>query len=565
MSAINLPNSGGTATNTYNGDGLRFSRTDSLGTNSYLWNSQVLEAELGNGNTVSMWYTQGEGQYGDVISTRDAVVGTSSLQLYDAPGNVSQTTDSGANITTTLAYDTFGVVTDNSGSQNPTVARQGKQGYQFESTLGPAGLQYVRQRWYDPTTQQFISPDPLRFAGGDVDLFRYAANNPINRSDPGGRDTINDLTLQNTSLPPVSPPMPPTPLAPRKPSHPIMRHGSIAGHGSTSLLPFENLFQPMSLISGLGSIEAPNPLVPHFDSRPYDILSLGISASLAITVQVHNQDVRMALAGQLNPKMIEGPWGYRFVELNTSREPGSGAYLATGLMIYGAPLAATAGGVVHVAWNVANIAVGTIQAVSGTVHGVRALTHHLIAAGLINLAGAGLGVFIAHGGLRLAGADDVGNLNSVARQTERTALGENALSVRVTQLYDPSRGSFGPGTSTALSSPTPNPFLRWVEGSKGGTWVAPQRAEDISWFARMMTDRGSYTHYVEFSVSPAELQNPGGLKFLYSPFQQIIPNTINLSDRGAVFGQLKPNYGQKIFFIAVAAGGGYLVYQSTAK
>jgi hypothetical protein len=55
------------------------------------------------------------------------------------------------------------------------------------------------------------------------------------------------------------------------------------------------------------------------------------------------------------------------------------------------------------------------------------------------------------------------------------------------------------------------------------------------------------------------------LKFLYSPFQQIIPNTINLSDRGAVFGQLKPNYGQKIFFIAVAAGGGYLVYQSTAK
>jgi len=28
------------------------------------------------------------------------------------------------------------------------VAWQGKQGYQFESTLGPAGLQYVRQRWY---------------------------------------------------------------------------------------------------------------------------------------------------------------------------------------------------------------------------------------------------------------------------------------------------------------------------------------------------------------------------------------------------------------------------------
>ncbi len=75
---------------------------------------------------------------------------------------------------------------DNSGPQNPTVAWQGKQGYQFEQPLGVAGLQYVRQRWYDPATRQFISPDPLRFAGGDVNLFRYAGNNPVNANDPGG-------------------------------------------------------------------------------------------------------------------------------------------------------------------------------------------------------------------------------------------------------------------------------------------------------------------------------------------------------------------------------------------
>ena len=52
---------------------------------------------------------------------------------------------------------------DNSGPQNPTLAWQGKQGYQFEQALGAAGLQYVRQRWYDPSTRQFISPDPLGF------------------------------------------------------------------------------------------------------------------------------------------------------------------------------------------------------------------------------------------------------------------------------------------------------------------------------------------------------------------------------------------------------------------
>ena len=72
---------------------------------------------------------------------------------------------------------------DNSGPQNPTVAWQGWQGYQFDQ---PLGLQYARQRWYDPKTRQFISPDPLGFAGGDANLFRYAGNNPVNRNDPGG-------------------------------------------------------------------------------------------------------------------------------------------------------------------------------------------------------------------------------------------------------------------------------------------------------------------------------------------------------------------------------------------
>ena len=53
----------------------------------------------------------------------------------------------------------------NSGPANPAVAGQRKQGYQFEQLLG---LQYVRQRWYDPVTRQFISQDPLGFPDGTV-------------------------------------------------------------------------------------------------------------------------------------------------------------------------------------------------------------------------------------------------------------------------------------------------------------------------------------------------------------------------------------------------------------
>ena len=57
LAAVTLPNGGGTITNTYNGDGMRFSRTDANGTNGFAWNGKVLDAQLGAGNTVSAWYT----------------------------------------------------------------------------------------------------------------------------------------------------------------------------------------------------------------------------------------------------------------------------------------------------------------------------------------------------------------------------------------------------------------------------------------------------------------------------------------------------------------------------
>jgi len=175
--------------------------------------------------------TTRSGEFGDIVSTRDVVAGTSSLQMYDASGNVSQTTDANANIIATLSYDTFGVVTDNSGPANPTVAWQGKQGCQFESTLGPAGLQYVRQRWYDPATRQFISPDPLGFGGGDVNLFRYAGNNPVNRNDPGGEQFGNNFGQMGGGFSLFGPLVPSAPLqnsmgvqSPHAVQHAIIAH-----------------------------------------------------------------------------------------------------------------------------------------------------------------------------------------------------------------------------------------------------------------------------------------------------------------------------------------------------
>ena len=47
------------------------------------------------------------------------------------------------------------------------------------------GLYYVRARWYDPAQGRFISEDPIGLAGG-INNYAYAANDPVNLSDPTG-------------------------------------------------------------------------------------------------------------------------------------------------------------------------------------------------------------------------------------------------------------------------------------------------------------------------------------------------------------------------------------------
>jgi RHS repeat-associated protein len=41
-------------------------------------------------------------------------------------------------------------------------------------------------RWHVPTAGRFISRDPLGFAGGDANLYRYCGNVPVSQTDPTG-------------------------------------------------------------------------------------------------------------------------------------------------------------------------------------------------------------------------------------------------------------------------------------------------------------------------------------------------------------------------------------------
>ncbi len=55
-------------------------------------------------------------------------------------------------------------------------------------------LYYYRARYYDPTQGRFISRDPIGFAAGDWNLYRYVENDPVNWSDPSGLRTKRRCT-----------------------------------------------------------------------------------------------------------------------------------------------------------------------------------------------------------------------------------------------------------------------------------------------------------------------------------------------------------------------------------
>lgn len=79
-----------------------------------------------------------------------------------------------------LAYDEFGNIT--------TDTAPGFQPFGFAGGLYDADthLAHFGAREYDPTLGRFITRDPIGFAGGQSNVYDYAANDPVNFSDPTG-------------------------------------------------------------------------------------------------------------------------------------------------------------------------------------------------------------------------------------------------------------------------------------------------------------------------------------------------------------------------------------------
>ena len=128
-----------------------------------------------------------------VNSVAGAPLGTI-WQLPDNEGTIRDLVwlnHQGSWTTTHQVYNSFGVLEQSDPlvvmgtPPQPLVVTTifGYAGGIYDPTLGM--VQFV-DRWYDPNTGRFLSPDPTGFAGGLSNLYCYCGNNPLTETDPTG-------------------------------------------------------------------------------------------------------------------------------------------------------------------------------------------------------------------------------------------------------------------------------------------------------------------------------------------------------------------------------------------
>ncbi|NJO15540.1 MAG: hypothetical protein HC877_07285 [Thioploca sp.] len=101
----------------------------------------------------------------------------------DQLGTVREVTDEAGELVWQCQYRAFGACTVEGRIEQPW--RLPGQYCDAES-----GLHYNLFRYYDPLAGRYVTSDPVSYFGGDVNLYRYVRNDPLNRRDVLGLTAI---------------------------------------------------------------------------------------------------------------------------------------------------------------------------------------------------------------------------------------------------------------------------------------------------------------------------------------------------------------------------------------
>ena len=192
----------GTTTFTYDALGNRSSSTTNGQVTQYLNDPSGLTnvAAMFNGTgSLIAHYTQGLG-----LTSRVDVNGASAYYDFDALGSTAGITGSAGTYQNHYGYLPFGETLASSETVfNP---------FQFVGQLGIMetgnGMALMRARVYGVSIGRFDSTDPVGISAGDIDLYKYAENDSVSKTDPSGLATMKSGPLKFAGVPDIYVPEP---------------------------------------------------------------------------------------------------------------------------------------------------------------------------------------------------------------------------------------------------------------------------------------------------------------------------------------------------------------------
>jgi RHS repeat-associated protein len=176
-----------TATFQYDAYGRRVNKTINGSSTSYLYDGANAVQELSGATPTANIVNGGV----DKVLTRNDADGTRT-PLTDGLGSTLALADDSGALQTQYTYDPFGNTTTTGATSTNSSKYTGRE-------EDGTGLYYYRARYYSSTLQRFISEDPAGYGSGDVNLYAFAGNDPVNYIDPSGLCGMGLFALQGGS------------------------------------------------------------------------------------------------------------------------------------------------------------------------------------------------------------------------------------------------------------------------------------------------------------------------------------------------------------------------------
>ncbi len=153
------------------------------------WDGDELAGELDGSGNLQSFYANGPGTNEPMVWYQ--MPGTIHVFHADERGSIVALTDRSGNVERIHSYDAYG--------REGAASHLGRFGYAGAIALPEAGLVHMRARAYDPALGLFIRADPIGTKGG-INLYGYAAGDPVNQVDPTGTENLGAFYDQQAKL-----------------------------------------------------------------------------------------------------------------------------------------------------------------------------------------------------------------------------------------------------------------------------------------------------------------------------------------------------------------------------